>query len=158
MGWYWIIAAASVIVSVLLHVTGLVRFDTGLHWTAWVVVALVLVGGGWMAFDGGRALIVGEYVTPKTGQHSGGLGSWSKVVEAVGIEPRSTLMKCVFLVYGLAYLAATVAFVLGVREAWWAIGVLAVLGLWYLPFGTVINIIVLVLLALPPLRSSIGGS
>ena len=67
MLWYWVIALAVVVVSALLHIAGVVRFDTTVHWTAWLVMALVLLNGGWMAFDGGRALVVGDYVTPKTG-------------------------------------------------------------------------------------------
>ena len=136
MQWYWIITFALVIVSVLLHVLGVVRFDTTLHWTAWVVVALVLLNGGWMAFDGERALIVGDYVTPRTGRLAGTLGPWSKVVAAAGIGPRSTLMKSVFLFYGLTYLVLSAALVLGASLAWWGVLVLAVLGLWYIPFGT----------------------
>ena len=62
---YWIIAAALVIVSTLMHRLGILRFDTSLHWSAWVVAALVLLNGGWMAFDGGRALVIGDYVTPR---------------------------------------------------------------------------------------------
>ena len=155
MKWYWVIAGALLLVSAVLHVSGVVRFDTTKHWTAWVVVGLVLLSGGWMAFDGGRALIVGDYVTPKTGLLAGTLGPWSKIVEAAGIDPRSALMKSAFLVYGLAYLVATAALVLGASAAWWSVLVLAVLGLWYIPFGTLINIIVIILLLLPPLRSSI---
>lgn len=155
MKWYWVIAGALLLVSAVLHVSGVVRFDTTKHWTAWVVVGLVLLNGGWMAFDGGRALIVGDYVTPKTGLLAGTLGPWSEIVEAAGIDPRSGLMKSAFLVYGLAYLVATAALVLGAAGAWWSVLVLAVLGLWYIPFGTLINIIVIILLLLPPLRSSI---
>ena len=155
MKWYWVIAGALLLVSAVLHVSGVVRFDTTKHWTAWVVVGLVLLNGGWMAFDGGRALIVGDYVTPKTGLLAGTLGPWSEIVEAAGIDPRSGLMKSAFLVYGLAYLVATAALVLGASAAWWSVLVLAVLGLWYIPFGTLINIIVIILLLLPPLRPSI---
>ncbi len=157
MHWYWILAAAIVILSSVLHLSGLVRFDTSLHWSAWLVGGLVLLNGGWMAFDGGRALVVGDYVTPKTGQLAGALGPWSKIVAGVGIGPRSTLMKCIFLAYGFAYLAATAAFLLGASSAWWAIVVLAALGLWYIPFGTLINVVVIILLLLPPMRS-LGGS
>ncbi len=117
-------------------------------------MALVLLNGGWMAFDGGRALVVGDYVTPQTGPLAGTLGPWSKVVTAVGIAPRSTLMKWIFVVYGLAYLACTGALVLGESQAWWGILVMAVLGLWYIPFGTLINIAVIILLSLPALRAS----
>ncbi len=157
MIWYWVIAAAVVTTSVLLHRRGVVHFNTDLHWTAWLVVALVLFNGGWMAFDGGRALITGDYVTPREGPHVGALGPWSKVVTIAGIEPRSTLMKSLLLVYGLAYVRLAGAFVLGVSKAWWALLVVAGLGLWYVPFGTVINAIVITLLLLPPLRAVPSG-
>ncbi len=120
MQWYWIIAVALVVVLAMMHQFGILRFDTSLHWSAWVVAALVLLNGGWMAFDGGRALVIGDYVTPKSGQLAGTLGPWSRVVQTVGIDPRSTLMKFMFLSYGLAYLAATAAFLLGTSTAWWA--------------------------------------
>ncbi len=158
MHWYWILTATLVIISALLHGAGIIKFDISLHWTAWIVVGLVLLSGGWMAFDGGRALIVGDYVTPRTGALAGALGPWSSLVELVGIDARSTLMKSLFVVYGVAYLAATAALVLGVFRAWWAVMVLAVLGLWYIPFGALINMIVIVLLILRPLRSLAGSA
>ena len=58
MQWYWIIAAAVVIVSALMHLMGILSFDTSLHWSAWIVAGLVLLNGGWMAFDGGRAILL----------------------------------------------------------------------------------------------------
>ena len=157
MIWYWIITAALVSTSLLLHRLGVVRFDTDLHWTAWLVVGLVLFNGGWMAFDGGRALIVGDYVMPRSGPHAGALGTWSKVVSTVGIEPRSTLMKTLFVVYGLGFVGLVGAFVLGVSKVWLALLVVAVLGLWYVPFGTLINAIVITLLVLGPLRAVPSG-
>ncbi len=157
MIWYWVIAAAVVSTSLLLHRLGLLHFNTDLHWTAWLVVALVLLNGGWMAFDGGRALLTGDYVTPRSGPHAGAIGPWSNVVSAVGIEPRSTLMKSIFVVYGLAFVGLVGVFVLGVSKAWLALLVVAALGLWYVPFGTVINAIVITLLLLPPLRSVPSG-
>jgi len=116
---------------------------------------LVLVNAGWMTFDGSRALLVGDYVTPKTGPHAGRLGPWSEVVRAVGIPPRSTAMKVIFVLYGLVYLGMTAAFL--VNHPWARVGliVVAILGLWHLPFGTLINLVVLVLLQLPALRG--GG-
>ena len=105
-----------------------------------------------MAFDGGRALIVGDYVTPSGGEMAGQLGPWSRLVEAVGIAPRSTLMKSIFLLYGLIYLGLALALVLGSRGVWLPLIVVATLGLWYVPFGTVLNAIVIVLLMLPALR------
>ena len=126
-----------------------------MHWSRWVVVTLVILNAGWMLFDGCRALIVGDYVTPKTGRHAGELGPWSKVTPAVGIPPRSTLMKAIFVVYGLVYLGMLAVFLSGASWSRWGMILMAVLGLWYLPFGTVVNLLVLALLQLPSLR---GGN
>jgi hypothetical protein len=127
-----------------------------MHWSAWIVAALVVLNGGWMAFDGTRAPIAGDYLTPKTGQYAGQLGPWSKVVQAAGIAPRSTLMKSIFVVYGFVYLIVMAAFLLKASWAWPAMLIVAALGLWHLPFGTLINLIVIVLLLLPPLRTQRG--
>ena len=62
-------------------------------------------------------------------------------------------MQWIFVGYGAGYLLAMLAFLVGVPGAWWGLLVAAVLGLWYLPFGTLINVAVVVLLNLPPLRA-----
>ncbi len=116
----------------------------------WVVAALVLVTGGWMLFDGTRALIVGDFVTPSRGEYAGQLGPWSRLVTAVGLDPRSTAVKLVFVAYGLAYLLALAALLLHVAGAWIAVLVLAIAGLWYLPIGTLTNLAVIALLLLTP--------
>lgn len=154
MIWYWIIVLCLIAGGALLHIVGLVNFDTTLPWSAWGILVLVLLNGGFMAYDGGRALIVGDYITPQKGEMAGQLGPWASLVQTIGLEPRSTLMKTIFLIYGLAYVLAAVAIVLGQSGAFWAIFTIAILGIWYLPFGTLINIIVVLLLWLTPLRSS----
>ncbi len=125
-----------------------------MHWLGWVVVALALIEGGWLAFDGGRAVLVGDYVTPKSGQHAGQLGPWAKVVSAVGIEPRSTLMKSIHFVLGLTWLGIMICFVLRLSWAWSGMVLCAGLGLWYLPFGTLLSVIQIVLLFLPAVRGA----
>ena len=99
-----------------------------------------------MLFDGSRALITGDYVTPKSGEYAGQLGPWSNLVEAVGIEPRSTLMKLIFVGYGLSALIVVVCFALGVTWARAALMVVCILGLWFLPIGTITNLLSLILL------------
>ncbi len=123
-----------------------------MHWTGWIVIVLTMLTGGWMAFDGTRALALGDYVTASSGAYARQLGPWSKLVEAVGIEPRSTLMKSIFVVYGLATLVIALCFALGQPWAWWGLLAAAVLGLWYLPIGTATNLVTLILLLLPTLR------
>lgn len=125
-----------------------------MHWLGWVVSVLALMEGGWLAFDGGRALITGDYVTPKSGQYAGQLGPWAKVVSAAGIEPRSTFMKSIHLVLGLAWLTVLVCFALRLPFAWSGMVLCAILGLWYLPFGTLLSLIQLILLFLPAVRGA----
>jgi hypothetical protein len=113
---------------------------------SWIVLVLALLEAGWLAFDGGRALLVGDYVTPRSGEYAGQLGPWSRVVSAVGIEPRSTLMKSIHLGLGLVWLAVAICFALRVPWTRPAMLVCAVLGLWYLPFGTILSLVQIVLL------------
>ncbi len=124
-----------------------------MHWLRRLVLLLALLEGGWLAFDGGRALIVGDYVTPNSGTYAGQLGPWSKLVSAVGIDPRSTLMKSIHLGLGSAWLVVIVCFALRLPWAWWGMLVCAVASLWYLPFGTLLSVIQIILLSLPPLRA-----
>lgn len=123
-----------------------------MSWTNWVVVALTVFTAGWMLFDGTRALVVGDYVTPASGEYAGQLGPWSKLVQAVGIDPRSTLMKSIFAGYGLIALAVVVCFALGLPWARSGMIIVAILGLWFLPFGTITNLIILAILWLSPAR------
>jgi Acetyltransferase (GNAT) family len=102
-----------------------------------IVILLALVEAGWMAYDGTRALTRGDYVTPTSGPRAGALGPWQRVVSAVGIAPRSTLMKGVFVVCGLTWLAIAAAFILGRTWAPRAMLIAAVGAVWYLPIGTV---------------------
>ena len=127
-----------------------------MNWLRWVVVVLALVESGWLAFDGGRALIVGDYITPGSGPHTGELGPWSKLVSAVGIEPRSTLMKSIHVLLGSVWLVAIAGYVAGLPYAWSAMVGCAALGLWYLPIGTVLGLLQLVLLLLPAVRNASG--
>ena len=99
-----------------------------------------------MLFDGSHALITGDYVTPNSGEYAGQLGPWSNLVKAVGIEPRSTLMKLIFVGYALTALVVLACFVFGLSWARTALIVVCILGLWYLPFGTMTNLIALILL------------
>ena len=125
-----------------------------MSWLAWVVLVLAFIEGGWLAFDGSRALMVGDYVTPRSGQYAGQLGPWAKLVSAVGIEPRSTLMKSIHVVLGIAWLAVMVCFAMRLPWAWSGMIACAVLGLWYLPFGTLLSVVQIILLLLPGLRGS----
>ncbi|MCZ6688269.1 MAG: hypothetical protein O7H41_01565 [Planctomycetota bacterium] len=126
-------------------------------WLKWIIVLLAVTEAGWMTFDGLRALTSGDYVTPKTGEWAGKLGPWSHLVSAVGIEPRSTLMKCIFVVYGIVWLGVTAAFALGRPWAWWPMFGLSVGSLWYLMIGTGTSVLLIILLLLPAVRRGFQG-
>ena len=127
-----------------------------MHWAGWIVVVLALFVAGWFAFEGARALVVGDYITPKSGRHAGQLGPWSKVVSAVGIEPRSTLMKSIFLVFGVVWIGITICFILKLHWAWWAMLLAAAGSLWYLPFGTLLGVVQIIVLLMPALRTPVS--
>lgn len=114
----------------------------------WIIIILAFIEAGWMAFDGARALLAGDYVTPSSGPHAGQLGPWQHVVSAIGIAPRSTLMKIIFVIYGCAWLAIIIAFARNVPWAATAMMLAAIGSLWYLPVGTATSAIIIVLLAL----------
>ncbi len=132
----------------------LMRSNPNMHWLGWVVIAFALLVGGWLAFDGAHALSTGDYVTPSSGPHEGQLGPWSQFVSAIGIEPRSGMMKAIHLGLGVVWLGVTLCFALRKPWAWKGMLACAILALWYLPFGTLLGIAQIVLLLLPPLRST----
>ena len=111
-----------------------------------VIVLMALAEGLWMTFDGMRALTVGDYVTPRS--HPGELGPWHYAVESVGIGPRSTLMKVIFVIFGLSWLIVAGALI---RRTSWALSAAlaaAILTLWYLPVGTVFAVVQIAMLLL----------
>jgi hypothetical protein len=121
-------------------------------WVRWIIVALALLNAGYMTVDGARALTKGDYFTPTSGQYAGQLGPWAKAVEAVGIEPRSTAMKVVFVTYGAVWVIVSVAFVLKQPWSWLLMLVLALGSVWYLIVGSVLSVVITALLFLPSVR------
>ena len=117
-----------------------------MNWKDWAIIILVAFTAAWMLFDGSQAMITGDYVTPKSGEYAGQLGPWSNLVKVVGIEPRSTLMKLIFVGYGLAALVVVACFAFGLSWAPIALMVVCILGLWFLPIGTITNLFALILL------------
>jgi hypothetical protein len=122
-------------------------------WLKWFIIILALLQAGWMTFDGTRALVVGDYVTPKSGEYAGRLGPWSSLVQAIGILPRSTLMRSIFVIYGVTWLIVIACYVLKLPWAWAAMLIAAIGGLWYLPIGTAFSLLQIVLLLLPKTRA-----
>lgn len=123
-----------------------------MRWPPYLIAMLVLWSAGFMAFDGVRAFVVGDYLTPKSGASAGQLGPWSNLVRAIGIDPRSNFMKGTHVVIGVVTLILLGCFLMKLPWASRALLVACLAGLWYLPFGTIANAITIALLlgTMPP--------
>ena len=97
---------------------------------------LAVMPFGFMAFDGTRALAKGDYIRSQTGTHAGLLGPWHHVANAVGIDPEGTLMKWIFVVFGLAGLVAAFCFATTLPGSRKALLAMNVCSLWYQAIGT----------------------
>ena len=119
-----------------------------MNWKISISVLLIASSASWMVFDGARAFILGDYVTPQTGEFAGQLGPWSNLVKAIGLEPRSILMRLIFVAQGVATMIMVVYYLL--NKPWARTGILVamLLGLWYLPIGTLVNLVALILMLL----------
>jgi hypothetical protein len=118
----------------------------------WPVVVLAVAEAGWMVYDGTRALVVGDYVTPTSGAYAGRLGPWADLVAAIGIDPQGPFTKIAFVAYGVVWLGAVVAFIRRCRLAWIAMMIAAICSLWYLVIGTATSLVVIALLMVPAVR------
>ncbi|TND07591.1 MAG: hypothetical protein FD123_3143 [Bacteroidetes bacterium] len=114
----------------------------------WIIVVLSFVNAGYMAYDGTRALVTGDYLRPSSGEYAGQLGPWTKVVTKIGIDPMSTLMKSIFVFFGLAGIFVTVCFVLNISWSWKAMLVFNICSSWNLFFGTASSVVQIILLVI----------
>ena len=112
----------------------------------WLVIISATMNFGFMAFDGARALTVGDYIRPEKGEYAGQLGPWSKIVSAIGISPESTLMKVLFVLWGVLGLILTICFSLNIEWAWTGLLIISISALWYLIPGTALNVFQILLL------------
>lgn len=116
------------------------------------IICIALIIGGWLLFDGFRALVTGSYTTPNSGNYAGQLGPWSWLVAKAGLDPTGLIVKLAHVVLGLSWIVCGLLLYRSVSLAWWPLFVTAILSLWYLPFGTIAGLTVAGLLLLPLLR------
>lgn len=116
--------------------------------TLWTASLLGLVQGGYMLFDGSHRLLTGRYF----GSH---VGPWAQAVESAGLE--SGAMAIPFVALGCAWLLSAALLLARLRGARAALIVLSVVSMWYLVFGTLISIIVLICVFSRSTRAALAG-
>jgi len=102
----------------------------------YLTIGLSLINGLWMLIDGIYVVANGKYIGPEKP------GPWASLISLAGVDVFK--LGPMFVLYGIAWLVFGVALLL---DASWArsLGlILSILTLWYLPFGTLISIVVLV--------------
>lgn len=91
-----------------------------------------------MIFDGIHVLAAGKYFGPEKP------GPWSHLVASVGLNPLS--LGVPFIGLGLFWLLSHSAMLLRQSWGWYAAMLTAILTLWYLPVGTALSVLYIVLL------------
>jgi hypothetical protein len=111
------------------------------------VMVMALLHGGWLLFDGTRALVAGDYVTAASGPRAGQLGPWARVVSAVGLDPRSAGVKWLHVMLGALWLTTFALLATRTAAARPCLLAAAVATLWYAPAGIVVGLVSIVWLA-----------
>lgn len=101
----------------------------------YLVAVLALINGAWMLIDGVHVMVNGKYIGPEKP------GPWASLVGVTGVDVFK--LGPVFILFGFAWFAFVGAILTG--QAWArSFGIaISVLTLWYLPFGTLISLVVL---------------
>jgi len=112
----------------------------------WIIVLIAILNFGFMALDGMRALTMGDYIRPESGEYAGQLGPWAHLVESISIDPESTLMKIIFVSWGAIGLFLTLRFARNKQNSVKHLLSANILSLWYLVFGTLSSVVQIILL------------
>ena len=110
------------------------------------ILILSVVEAGWFLIEGIRALRTGNYYTAQAGKYKGQLGPWAKIIGGVGINPQSAFMKSTFLFIGIIWFFFIIGFALEMSWAWLGMMIMPILTLWYLPIGTLLSAMQIIIL------------
>ncbi len=101
----------------------------------YVVLILSLINGAWMLIDGIYVALNGRYIGPEKP------GPWASVIGITGVDVFR--LGPMFVIFGIAWLIFVFGLFSGSGWAYWWGMIVAILTLWYLPFGTIISLTVL---------------
>ena len=102
--------------------------------------------GSWLLFDGTTATFTGSFTTPDTGPYQGQPGPWANIVGMVGIQPTGTFIMLVHIVLGACWLVFGFLFGRVGKRYVAPLMLVALFSLWYVPFGFIAGVVVIVLL------------
>lgn len=109
-----------------------------------IITILGLLNGGWMLADGIHVLLKGKYIGPDKP------GPWAALFYKLNIDVFK--LGVLFILFGAVWLT----FILGLwtNQSWtYILGLaISIFTLWYLPVGTVISIIVIIILLTAKLK------
>ena len=109
------------------------------------LLAVCLLQGGYMIFDGMHRLITGNYF-------GGRVGPWADLALAVGLSPGA--MAPLFVILGALWLVGGVALLLRKRWSTRLLIAVSVVSLAYLVFGTILSLIALLIVLMPRKRTA----
>ena len=102
----------------------------------YIVIALSSLNGLWMLIDGVYVIANGKYIGPEKP------GPWASLIGVTGVDVFK--LGPLFVLFGVAWLIFASA-VLGAASWARTLGmILSIATLWYLPFGTLVSILVLI--------------
>jgi hypothetical protein len=103
-----------------------------------LIIILSLLNGGYMLIDGIFVMLKGKYIGPEKP------GPWANLFYKFNIDVFK--LGPLYIIFGLAWLA----FIYGLwtNQTWtYLFGlIISILSLWYLPIGTAISVIIIILL------------
>lgn len=111
-----------------------------------IIITLVVLNAGYMAYDGYCALTTGDYIRPTEGEYAGQLGPWTMFASMANIDPLSITMKLVFFTSGFFGLLSILVFLFIPRLGYAMLLLFCFLTLWNLMFGALISFITIILL------------
>lgn len=103
-----------------------------------IITILSLINGLYMLIDGIHVIIKSKYLGPEKP------GPWANTFHKMNIDVFN--LGPLFIIYGIAWLTFLYGIWTGQSWAYFFGIIISILTLWYLPIGTFISIIILILL------------
>ncbi len=112
----------------------------------YIVIILSLITGGFMLIDGIHVLLKGKYIGPPEP------GPWASLFSKLKVDVFK--LGPMFIAFGLVWLVFLTG--LWMQKSWsYPLGIMiSILTLWYLPVGTLVSLVVLIMLLVA--RTKIG--